>query len=166
VVYAGTTIGNGLQTGHHVVIREENRIGDNLNIWNNSTIDYGCQIGSNVKIHTNVYVAQFTTIEDDVFLAPGVTIANDPRPGCPHAKDCMRGPTIKRGAQLGCNVTVLPYVTIGARALIGAGTVVTKDVPDGAVVVGNPGHAINVVDELRCPIDRHDGHCLRSQAHE
>lgn len=164
VIYAGTTIGVGLQTGHHVVIREQNTIGDHLSIWNNSTIDYGCRIGSSVKIHTNVYVAQFTIIEDDVFLAPGVTIANDPRPGCLHAKECMRGPTIRRGAQLGCNVTLLPYVTIGEGALIGAGTVVVHDVPDGAVVVGNPGHVIKTVDDLTCPLGRFDGHCPRPDA--
>ena len=162
VLYAGTRIGRGLQTGHNVVIREENVIGDGLNIWNNSTIDYGCQIGANVKIHSNVYVAQFTIVEDDAFLAPGVTIANDPHPGCAYSKECMRGPTIKRGAQIGCNVTILPYVTIGEHALVGAGSVVVHDVPPGAVVVGNPARVIKTVDRLRCPIGRHDGPCPRA----
>ena len=78
VIYGGSKIGKGLETGHGVVIREENLIGDHLSIWNNSTIDYGCVIGSRVRVHCNVYVAQFTTIEDGVFLAPGVQIANDP----------------------------------------------------------------------------------------
>jgi acetyltransferase-like isoleucine patch superfamily enzyme len=156
VLYGGTSIGSGLQTGHNVTIREENTIGDNLSIWNNSTIDYGCQIGSNVKIHTNVYVAQYTTIEDDAFLAPGVTIANDLHPGCALAKECMRGPTIKRGAQIGCNVTILPYVTIGEGALVGAGSVVVRDVPPRTVVVGNPARELKSVDSLRCPMGRLD----------
>lgn len=154
VIYAGTTIGRGLQTGHNVVIREENVIGDDVGIWSNSVIDYGCRIGNNVKIHTNVYIAQFTTIEDDAFLAPGVTIANDMRPLC---AECTRagGPTIKRGARVGVNVTILPRVVIGEYALIGAGAVVTKDVPPHAVVYGNPAQVHASVDEIACPL--HEG---------
>lgn len=149
-IYAGSNIGSGLQTGHSVVIREENSIGDHLNIWNNSTIDYGCIIGNNVKIHSNVYVAQFTTIEDDVFLAPGVMVANDPHPVCAL---CMRGPTVKRGARIGVNVTLLPHITIGEGALIGAGSVVTQDIPKFSVAYGNPALPVRSVDELPCPFD-------------
>jgi acetyltransferase-like isoleucine patch superfamily enzyme len=148
VIYAGSTIGARLETGHNVVIREENVIGDGLNIWNNSTIDYGCVIGNGVKVHCNVYVAQFTTLEDEVFLAPGVTIANDPHPLCGM---CMRGPTIKRRARVGVNVTLLPHVTVGEGALIGAGSVVTRDVPAHCVVYGNPARRAGSVDELGCP---------------
>ncbi len=150
VIYAGSTIGAGLQTGHNVVIREENRIGDNLSIWNSSTIDYGCTIGNDVKIHCNVYVAQFTMLEDDVFLAPGVTIANDPHPLCGL---CMRGPTIKRGARIGVNVTLLPHITIGEGAFIGAGSVVTHDIPARMLAYGNPARPVRPVDELPCPFD-------------
>ncbi|MGD9030877.1 MAG: acyltransferase, partial [Anaerolineae bacterium] len=134
--------------GHNVVIREENTIGDGLNIWNSSTIDYGCVIGDSVKIHSNVYVAQFTTLEDDVFLAPGVTIVNDPHPLCGL---CMRGPTIKRGARVGANVTLLAHITIGEGVLIGAGSVVTTDIPAHTVAYGNPARPIKAVDELTCP---------------
>lgn len=150
VIYGGTLIGDGLQTGHHVVIREETAIGDHFQVWNNTTIDYGCRIGNNVKIHANGYIAQFTTIEDDVFMAPGVTVANDLHPGCPFSGHCMRGPTIKRGAQIGVNVTLLPFITIGEGAVIGSGAVVTQDVPPLAVVVGNPGRVVRQVHELRC----------------
>jgi acetyltransferase-like isoleucine patch superfamily enzyme len=148
VIYAGSTIGAGLETGHNVVIREENTIGDDLSIWNNSTIDYGCAIGDNVKIHCNVYLAQFTTLEGEVFLAPGVIIANDPHPVCGL---CMRGPTIKRGARIGVNVTLLSHVTIGEGALIGAGSVVTRDIPAYTVAYGNPARALKSVEELLCP---------------
>lgn len=154
VLYAGSTIGSGLETGHGVVIREENSIGDNLNIWNNSTIDYGCVIGSSVKIHCNVYVAQFTTIEDEVFLAPGVMIANDPHPLC---GQCMQGPTIKRGARIGINVTLLPHITIGEGALIGAGSVVTGDIPAYAVAYGVPARVYKQVHELECLFGLTDG---------
>ena len=131
---------------------EENFIGDDFSLWSNSTVDYGCVIGNRVKIHHNVYVAQYTTIEDDVFLAPGVMIANDPHPGCAKSKQCMKGPTIRRGAQIGVNATILPFVIIGERALVGAGSVVTKDVPPGAVVRGNPARVAGHIDELKCLI--------------
>jgi acetyltransferase-like isoleucine patch superfamily enzyme len=96
-------------------------------------------------VHTGVYVAQFTIIEDDVFLAPGVMIANDRHPIC---RECMKGPTIKRGARVGVNATLLPEVVIGEDALVGAGAVVVKDVPPRTVVVGNPARVINTVDKL------------------
>jgi acetyltransferase-like isoleucine patch superfamily enzyme len=134
VIYTNSEIGDDLETGHHVVIREENVIGKRLWIWNHSTIDYGCRIGDRVRIHNHVYVAQKTVLEEDVFLAPGVMIANDKFP----ISDRLEGPTIKRGAVIGVNATILPGVTIGVGALVGAGSVVTKDVPDGAVVYGNP----------------------------
>ena len=153
VIYAGSIIGTDFTTGHNVVIREENHIGDQVSVWGSSTVDYGCTIGNNVKIHTCVYVAQFTVIEDDVFLAPGVVIANDPHPGCPRARDCMRGPTIRRGAQVGVNVTLLPFITVGEMALIGAGSVVTKDVPPRALVYGNPARVVGTIDDLRCVVD-------------
>jgi acetyltransferase-like isoleucine patch superfamily enzyme len=147
IIYAGSRIGSNLDCGHNVVIREENKIGDGFSIWSNSVIDYGCTIGSNVKIHCNVYVAQFTSIEDDAFLAPGVIIANDPHPVC---GDCMKGPTIGKGARIGVNVTILPRVEIGERSLIGAGSVVTKDVPAETVVAGNPARVIGSIYDLEC----------------
>lgn len=150
VIYGGTIIGKELQTGHNVVIREENQIGDNFNLWNNSTIDYGCKIGNNVKIHCNCYIAQFTVIEDNAFMAPGVTIANDIHPGCEFSGQCMRGPYIEEGVEIGVNVTIIPFVRIGAHSVIGSGAVVTKDIPPGSVVVGNPGRVICSVHELKC----------------
>ena len=138
VLYDGSAIGERLQTGHGVVIRENCEIGDDVSVWSNSVIDYGCRIGSRVKIHCNCYVAQFSELEDGVFLAPGVTLANDLYPGDSRSAELMAGPKIGAGAQVGVNATILPYVRIGAGALIGAGSVVTRDVPPGAVAFGNP----------------------------
>lgn len=150
VIYGGTIIGNKFATGHNVTIREENVIGDGFNVWNCTTIDYGCKIGSGVKIHCNCYVAQFTVIEDNAFMAPGVTIANDIHPGCEHSADCMKGPHIETGVQIGVNVTLLPFIRIGAHSVIGSGAVVTKDIPAGSVVVGNPGRVICSIHDLKC----------------
>lgn len=161
IIYLGSRIGARLQTGHHVVIREQNMLGDDVSIWSNSVIDYGCQIGRQVKIHTNVYIAQFSTLEDEVFVAPGVSFANDLHPGCPMSVPCMRGPTIKKGAHLGINVTVLPYVVIGEHALIGAGSVVTHDIPAGAVAYGNPACVVGTIDQVVC----HKGFLERPYAH-
>ncbi len=150
VIYLGSTIGARLHTGHHVVIREQNVLGDDVSVWSNTVIDYGCTIGSRVKIHSNVYIAQFSTLEDEAFLAPGVSFANDIHPGCPMSGPCMRGPTIKRGAQLGVNVTVVPYVVIGEYALIGAGSVVTRNIPARSVAYGNPARVVGTIDTLTC----------------
>jgi len=150
VIYGGSEIGNGLATGHNVVIREENRIGDGFNVWNCTTIDYGCEIGSNVKIHCNCYIAQFTVIEDNAFMAPGVTIANDLHPGCADSRACMRGPTLKRGVQIGVNATILPFITIGEGSLVGSGAVVTRDIPAGSVVYGNPARVRGSIHDLNC----------------
>ncbi|MBL7151976.1 MAG: N-acetyltransferase [Candidatus Omnitrophica bacterium] len=150
IVYLGSIIGNNFETGHNVVVREENNIGDNLNIWNNSTVDYGCKIGDNVKIHCNCYLAQFTTIEDGVFIAPGAMITNDIHPGCRFFRKCMRGPLIKKGARIGAGSVILPFITIGERALIGSGSVVTKDIPAESVAYGNPAKVRGSIYDLKC----------------
>jgi acetyltransferase-like isoleucine patch superfamily enzyme len=149
ILYAGSTIGDGLKTGHHVVIREENTIGRDLSIGHHSTIDYGCVLGDGVKIDSHVYLAQFTRVEDGAFLASGVTVASDPHPLC---GKCKRGPTIRRGARVGVNVTLLPHVTIGEGALVGAGSVVTHNIPPFVVAYGNPARPIQAVDDLECPL--------------
>lgn len=148
VLYDGSTIGRRLQTGHGVVIREGCEIGDDVSVWSNSVIDYGCRIGNRVKIHCNCYVAQYTELEDDVFFAPGVTIANDLYPGDRRSAQLMAGPRIGAGAQIGVNVTILPFVRIGAGALIGAGSVVTRDIPAMAVAFGNPAVPRRTIAEL------------------
>jgi acetyltransferase-like isoleucine patch superfamily enzyme len=150
VLYAGSRIGRRFETGHHVVVREENRLGDDVSVWSNTMIDYGCIIGDRSKIHCNCYVAQLTEIEDDVFLAPGVSIANDLFPGFEISARAMRGPSIGAGAQIGVNVTILPYVRIGERAIIGAGSVVTKNIPDETLAYGVP--AIAICDVRDVPV--------------
>jgi len=148
VIYASVEIGSGFETGHNVVIREQTSIGNDCAIWNNSTVDYGCALGNRVRIHCNVYVSQHTNLGDDVFLAPGVMLANDPHPIC---TKCMQGPTIKEGARVGINSVIMAHVIVGKNSLVGAGSVVTHDVPDGSVVVGSPARLVGQVDDLECP---------------
>ena len=137
VIYASVKMGSGFQTGHYVIVREENEIGDDVKIWNLSVVDYGCKIGNRVKIHNHVYVCQGAVLEDDVFLAPGTRLANDRYPPGRQVVD-WECPVIKKGAQIGMNVTILPGVVIGEGAMVGAGSVVTKNVPAYAIVYGNP----------------------------
>jgi acetyltransferase-like isoleucine patch superfamily enzyme len=149
VIYLGSLIGARFQTGHNVIVREDCRIGDDVSVWSNSVLDYGCRIGAHVKIHSNCYIAQFTEIQDGAFLAPGVTIANDLYPGQATSAAMMSGPVIGAGAQIGVNVTILPFVRIGAGCLIGAGAVVVRDIPDGCVAFGNPATVRGSVRDLQ-----------------
>ena len=144
IIYRGTCIGDRLNTGHNVVIREQNIIGTNVSIWSNTVIDYACKIGNGVKIHSNIYVAQYTVIEDDVFIAPGVSFANDKYP----LSDNLQGPVVKKGARIGVNATLLPGVIINEGAVVGAGCVVTKNVNAFSVVVGNPAKELGNVSDI------------------
>lgn len=148
VIYAGNRIGDNFQTGNKVNIREQNEIGDNVSIGTLSVVEHHVKIGDGVRIHTQVFVPEYTTIEDGAWLGPNVVITNAKYPLSPGVKESIEGPTIRRGAIIGANATLLPGITIGEDAIVGAGSVVTRDVPDGAVVVGNPAKIIKHKEEL------------------
>lgn len=103
-----------------------------------------------VKIHCSCYIAQFTEIEDDVFIGPGVTVTNAMHPGCEKMMECLKRPVIKKDAVIGGGSTLLPRIVIVDCALVGAGSGVTKDVEAGAVVVGNPARRLRSIQELEC----------------
>ena len=148
VIYAGNVIGDDFQTGHGVLIREENRIGNNVSIGSHSVIEHHVEIGSDVRIHSNVFVPEFSVLEDGCWIGPCVVLTNARYPLSPRAKETLQGPLVRSQAKVGAGAVLLPGVTVGRNALVGAGAVVVRDVPDGAVVVGNPAHIINSVSEL------------------
>ncbi len=148
VIYAGNRIGADFQTGHGALVREENRIGDQVSIGSHAIVEHHVTIGNNVRLHSNVFVPEFCLLEDDCWLGPNVVVTNARYPRSRNAKEQLRGATIRRGAKIGANATLLPGITIGVNAVVGAGAVVTEDVPDGAVVAGNPARTIKRVDDI------------------
>lgn len=152
VIYAGNRIGDNFQTGHGVLIRENNVIGDNVSIGSHTVIERENRIGNNVRIHSNCFIPEFVIIEDDVWISPSTTILNILHPPCPRFEDCARSVHIKRSAKIGGNVTIGPRVTIGANSLIGMGSVVTQNIPDNVLAHGNPAKVIKRIDELTCKL--------------
>lgn len=148
VIYAGNLIGDDFQTGHGVLVRESSTIGHHVSIGSHSIVEHHVSIGSNVRLHSGVFVPEFSVLEDDCWLGPHVVVTNARYPRSARAKEQLRGAHIGRGAKIGANVTLLPGIVIGESALVGAGAVVTRDVPPGAVVAGNPARVIKSVTDI------------------
>ena len=136
----GCEIGEGSKIWHFCHVMPRARIGQRCNIGQNVVISPDVRIGDNVKIQNNVSVYTGVILEDDVFCGPSMVFTNvvNPRSHVSR-KDEYRQTLVKRGASLGANCTIVCGVTIGRYGFIGAGAVVTKDVPDHALIVGNPG---------------------------
>ncbi len=152
VIYAGTRIGNNLQTGHGVLIRESNAIGDDVSIGSHTVIERENRIGDGVRIHSNCFIPEFVIIEDKVWIGPCVTILNILHPPCPRFDDCAGGVHIGKNAKIGGNVTIGPRVTIGENSLIGMGSVVTENIPANIVAFGNPARVMKTIDRLTCTL--------------
>jgi acetyltransferase-like isoleucine patch superfamily enzyme len=149
VIYAGSTIGEGFQSGHNALIREGNVIGDDCSVGTQAVLEPGNQIGSGTRIHSLCFL-EHVTVGARCFLAPGVVFTDDPHPICPRYLDCVLGAVVEDDVSIGGNATILPGVRIGAGSLIGAGSVVVKDVAAGVVVAGNPARVVKEVKELVC----------------
>jgi len=134
VIYEKVSIGNWVETGHNVLIREGSVVGDRTRIGTSAKLDGAVKVGKNVSIQSNVYLPHLTTIGDDVFLAPNVVFTNDPYP----PSQRRAGITVEKGAIVGANSCIVAPAKIGAKAVVGAGALVTKDVPQGMVVLGAP----------------------------
>lgn len=120
------------------VIFPDCHIGENCNICANVLIENDVVIGNNVTIKSGVQLWDGVTLEDNVFVGPNVTFTNDVFPRSGNKEYTMLRTLVRRGASIGANCTILPGVTIGEGSMIGAGSVVTKDIPSGEIWIGNP----------------------------
>ncbi len=151
VVFAGARIGARVIVGDSACVRERCEIGDDVVIGRGSLVENDTTVGARTKIQAHAYVTAYSTVEDDVFIAPCVVTTNDNFMGrTERRRELVRGPTIRRGARVGGGAVLCPGVEIGEEAYVGAGAVVTKDVPPRSVVIGNPARVIRDVpdDEL------------------
>lgn len=134
-----SSIGSGTRIWHFSHIMKDTRIGENCNIGQNVVISPGCVVGNNVKIQNNVSVYTGVTLEDDVFCGPSMVFTNviNPRSHV-ERKDEYQVTLVRQGASIGANSTIVCGITLGRYCFVGAGAVVTRDVPDYAVVYGSP----------------------------
>jgi len=159
IIYAGNIIGNNFRTGDYARVRENNRIGNDVSIGAGSVVEYGCEIKDGARIHSNCFIPEYTIIEENAWISPGVIMTNVLHPPCPafkkyspiHGKKCCHGPIIKRNAVVGAGSVILPDIIVGENAVVGAGSVVADDVSAEHVVAGNPARVIKKVKELDCP---------------
>jgi acetyltransferase-like isoleucine patch superfamily enzyme len=136
VVYESAILDDKVRTGHNVLIREGSVIGAETLIGSSSKLDGTVKVGNGVCIQSNVYLPHLAVINDGVFIAPNVVITNDPYPQC----NKLAAVVVKKNAVICANATLLTGIEVGSNAVIGAGAVVTKNVPQDSVVVGNPAH--------------------------
>ena len=148
VIYAGNEIGANFQTGHGVMIRELNQIMDDVSVGTQSVVEHHVMIGKSVRIHSRVFIPEYSILEEGSWVGPGTVFTNATYPLGKGAKATLRGPHLLPRAKIGANATILPGVVIGENSLVGAGSVVVRDVPDGKVVAGNPARIINDVSDL------------------
>jgi UDP-2-acetamido-3-amino-2,3-dideoxy-glucuronate N-acetyltransferase len=135
-------IGEKTRIWQYVVILHNARIGADCNICSHVLIENNVIIGDRVTVKSGVQLWDGLRIENDVFIGPNVTFTNDPFPRSKQYPLAFPETTVKTGASIGGGATILPGITIGRSAMVGAGAVVTKSVPDNAVVVGNPARII------------------------
>ena len=161
VLYQGSTIGARVHVGHGAIVREGNVVGERSSIGSGAHLEPGNRVGARSRLHTGCFLSN-SVVGDDVFVGPHVVFTDDPHPPCPRYLDCVKGAHVEDGASIGAGVTLLPGVVIGARALVGAGSVVTRSVEAGDVVVGNPARRVGRRDEMAC----FAGHFERAYAWE
>jgi UDP-2-acetamido-3-amino-2,3-dideoxy-glucuronate N-acetyltransferase len=140
------TLGRGTRVWAFVHILPGAKIGTQCNICDHVFIEGNVIIGNRVTIKCGVQVWDGLRIEDDVFIGPNATFTNDPFPRSRQEFE-LRFTQVKRGATIGANATILPGITIGAKAMVGAGAVVTRDVPEKTLVVGNPAKIVRDLEE-------------------
>jgi acetyltransferase-like isoleucine patch superfamily enzyme len=147
VVFAGATIAAEAILGDQSFVRERSTVGESSVIGRGSVVDNDVVVGARVKVQTSVYLTAFTTIEDDVFVGPGVTTTNDDTMARHGPEMPLRGATLRRACRVGGGAVLTPGVEIGEEAFVAAGAVVTRDVPPRVVVMGVPARAVREVGD-------------------
>ncbi|MEI8104553.1 MAG: N-acetyltransferase [Actinomycetes bacterium] len=148
IVFAGSTIGARVILGDQSCVRERVTVGDDVVLGRGSLIENDTTVGAMTKIQADAYITAYTTLEDHVFIAPCVVTTNDNFMGRTERRHgLIKGPTVRRGARVGGGAVLCPGIEIGEDAFVGAGAVVTKDVPARKLVVGNPARILRDVAE-------------------
>ena len=148
IVFAGTRIGARVVVGDQSCIRERVTVGDDVVLGRGALVENDTTIGAMSRIQAEAYITAYSTLEEQVFIAPCVVTTNDNFMGRTEKRHALRkGPTIRRGARVGGGAILCPAVEIGEEAFVGAGAVVTKDVPPRVIVVGNPARVLREVPE-------------------
>jgi acetyltransferase-like isoleucine patch superfamily enzyme len=148
IVFAGSSIGARVILGDQSCVRERVTIGDDVVVGRGCLVENDTTIGAMSRIQADAYITAYSTLEDHVFVAPCVVTTNDNLMGRTERRhELIAGPTIRRGARIGGGAVLCPGVEIGEEAFVGAGAVVTKDVPPRAVVVGSPARVLRDVPE-------------------
>jgi acetyltransferase-like isoleucine patch superfamily enzyme len=154
IVFAGSEIGERVILGDQSCVRERVVIGDDVVVGRGCLIENDTRVGAMTKIQADAYITAYAVLEEEVFIAPCVVTSNDNFMGRTERRhQLIAGPTIRRGARVGAGAVLCPGVEIGEEAFVGAGAVVTRDVPARALVVGNPARFLRTVaeDELLPP---------------
>jgi acetyltransferase-like isoleucine patch superfamily enzyme len=148
VVFAGAVLGERVIVGDQACVRERVVVADDVVIGRGSLVENDTTIGARTKIQAMAYITAYCVLEEDVFIAPCVVTTNDNFMGRTEARlALMKGPVVRRGARVGGGAILCPGIEVGEEAFVGAGAVVTKDVPPRMVVVGSPARAIRPVPE-------------------
>ncbi len=150
ILYANTSFGDGFQTGHRAVIRENSHFGKNCSFGTNSQSDGEIRIGDNCRFHNNVFIATFTTCEDNVHFYPMSCTVDSMHPPCQKGRE---GPYLESGVIVGAKVLILPRVRVAKNCVIAGASVVTHNTKPGMVLVGAPAKEIKKREEVRCHIE-------------
>lgn len=151
IIYSGSVLGKGFQSGHNAVIREYSVFGENCSFGTYGQADGYVKIGNNCRFHNNVFIASYTVIKNNVFFYPYAITLDSIHPPC---QKCRKGPVIESGVVVGAGAIIMARVKVGRGAVIGGGAIVNKDVPTGRLVYGSPVNLSREASDVLCRIDR------------